>query len=295
MDIDGKSESEAGAWPRITVVTPVFNQARYIEQTIRSILDQSYPNLEYIIIDGGSTDGTVDLIRRYADRVAHWVSETDQGMYDAINKGFAGSTGEIMAWLNADDLYLPYTLRTVARVFLDIPSVSWVSTRVPVIVNENGEATEIYRREGYCRTWFRRGWHLDLHPKSKGTIMQEGTFWRRSLWQQTGGRVRSDLAMAGDYELWSRFWNAADLVTLDIPLACFRRHAGQKTVRLAEYVAEATQACPPVIDQPQPRTGWRRLVARGEPATSNAEDGSWVAAYDTRKRVWTMQRVPCPV
>src|ERR1017187_10197237 len=96
-------EVDAGVWPRITLVTAVYNGERYLEDTICSILQQGYPNLEYIIVDGGSTDGTTEIIRKYEKEIAGWVSESDKGMYDALNKGFARSTGEIMGWLNAND------------------------------------------------------------------------------------------------------------------------------------------------------------------------------------------------
>jgi glycosyltransferase involved in cell wall biosynthesis len=112
--------------PKITVVTPSFNQARYLEDTIRSVLDQGYPNLEYIIIDGGSTDGSADLIRRYEKQLTYWVSEKDNGLYDAIQKGFARSTGEIMTWVNADDMYHKQCLFTVAGIFQKFDQVKWL-------------------------------------------------------------------------------------------------------------------------------------------------------------------------
>lgn len=92
-------------YPKISIVTPSFNQSEFLELTIRSVLDQGYPNLEYIVIDGGSTDGSVDIIKKYADKISYWVSEKDGGQYDAINKGFARSSGEIMGWINSSDLY----------------------------------------------------------------------------------------------------------------------------------------------------------------------------------------------
>src|SRR6218665_2201901 len=100
-------------FPKISIVTPVFNRVEYLEQTILSVIDQGYPNLEYIVIDGGSTDGTLEIIKKYEDRIFYWTSEPDNGMYDAINKGFKKASGQIMAWINSDDLYHQPTLSTV--------------------------------------------------------------------------------------------------------------------------------------------------------------------------------------
>ncbi len=113
-------------YPKISIVTPSFNQGKYIEQTIRSVIDQKYPNLEYIIMDGGSTDNTVDILKKYEEHLTYWVSEPDKGQTDAINKGFAKCTGEIFNWINSDDYYEPVTFHTLAQLFSTNPSVNIV-------------------------------------------------------------------------------------------------------------------------------------------------------------------------
>ncbi|MBZ0305900.1 MAG: glycosyltransferase, partial [Anaerolineae bacterium] len=114
-------------YPRITVVTPSYNQGQYLEATIRSVLSQNYPNLEYIVIDGGSTDTSTAIIQKYADQLAYWVSEKDRGQTHAINKGFQRGTGEVMGWLNSDDILLPGTLHAVGRAFAQDSSLKVVS------------------------------------------------------------------------------------------------------------------------------------------------------------------------
>jgi glycosyltransferase involved in cell wall biosynthesis len=127
----------ATEWPRITVVTPVLNGVRFIEDTIRSIVYQGYPNLEYIVVDGGSTDGTIDIIRKYQKHIAWWTSRRDEGVHDALNTGFAHSTGEIMGWLNASDLLHTSGLFVVGSVFASLPAVSWLTGR-PTRLNPDG-------------------------------------------------------------------------------------------------------------------------------------------------------------
>jgi hypothetical protein len=228
--------------PKISVVTPSFNQGRYLEETIRSVLDQDYPSLEYFVIDGGSTDGSVDIIRKYADRLTYWVSEPDRGQMDAINKGFARSTGQIMAWLNSDDKYCPWAFDVVGRVFSSLPEVSWLTSQTQLLWNRGGQLQTAFHSHPFARTWFYRGWTiptLPIRPEQKSWIMQEATFWRRELWVAAGAHLDDTLRIACDFELWARFYEHADLVTTICPLAGFRYHGEQKSIARAEYHAEA--------------------------------------------------------
>jgi glycosyltransferase involved in cell wall biosynthesis len=252
------------AHPRISIVTPSFNQAAYLETTLKSVLDQDYPNLEYIVVDGGSTDGSVAIIQKYAGRLAHWVSEPDGGHMDAINKGFGRSTGEIMGWINSDDTLCPWALKTVARIFQDLPQVRWLTTRTQLRWNAAGEAVAAPRAPGFARTWFYRGWHLGNQPGFIGYIQQESTFWRRELWEAAGGRVDTGLNMAGDFELWARFFEHADVATTEVPLAGFRQHGNQKTNHIEQYYAEAEQ----VLSRYRPAAiGSRRIAWRKSTTT----------------------------
>ncbi len=227
--------------PRISIVTTSLNQAQFLEEAILSVLNQSYPNLEYIVVDGGSTDGSVDIIRKYADRLACWISERDSGQYDALNKGLKLTTGEIMAWLNSDDKYTPWAFSVVAEVFRTFPEIEWLTSTYPLWWDRNGQAVKSFDIGGFNRQAFMRGANLPGRRwYSRSWIQQESTFWRRSLWERTGTYVDASLQLAGDFELWLRFWQHADLYGVATPLGGFRVHARQKTAqRFEEYLAEA--------------------------------------------------------
>jgi glycosyltransferase involved in cell wall biosynthesis len=228
-------------YPKFSIVTPSFNQGKYLETAIRSILDQDYANLEYIIIDGGSTDESVEIIKKYQDSLAHWVSEQDEGQYHAINKGFSHSNGEIMAWLNSSDLYCPWTLDVVADIFHQLPQIEWLTCGYPIRWDEESRAVNCRAVEGFSRESFLDGRHLGGMSNFIYPVQQETTFWRRSLWERAGGKIGEDAGLAGDFELWSRFFKYAEPFTLATPIGGFRRHDNQKSRHAGDYWKDGRQ------------------------------------------------------
>ena len=220
--------------PRISIVTPSFNQGEFLEECIDSVLGQNYPNLEYVIMDGGSTDNSVEIIKKYEKYLAYWQSKPDGGQYAAINDGFSKTTGEIMAWLNSDDKYHDRSFYVVACLFATQQHAEWVTGR-PTFWDKNGDLAEIYDYlPTYCRSDF-----LDKKYNDP-FIQQESTFWRRALWERAGGRVRADLGYAGDLELWVRFFRLTELYTIDALLSGYRGHGNQKAaLSMDRYVEEA--------------------------------------------------------
>ncbi|MGA2491142.1 MAG: glycosyltransferase family 2 protein [Anaerolineales bacterium] len=205
--------------PLVTIVTPSFNQARYLESTIRSVLDQDYSNFEYIIVDGGSTDGSVDIIRRYSDRLAGWVSEKDRGQTDAINKGFARAKGEILAWLNSDDTYEKNAIKEAVAFLQERPEVGLVYGNANFI-DENGC---IIGRFPAAQTNYKRLRRGYVH------IPQQAAFWRADLWQRVGP-LDPSFYFAMDYDLWVRLAALAPMQYLPRLWANFRLHTEGKTI-----------------------------------------------------------------
>lgn len=207
------------ARPLVSVVTPSFNQARFLEETICSVLDQDYPSIEYMIVDGGSTDGSLEIIQRYAGRLAWWVSEADRGQTDAINKGFARARGDIFAWLNSDDTYLPGAV-SEAVAFLEANPRAGMVYGDANLVDENGNVIGKFpaRQTDYRR--LRRGY---VH------IPQQAAFFRADLWRQVGP-LDPSFYFAMDYDLWVRLARMAPLVYYPRLWANFRLHGDAKTV-----------------------------------------------------------------
>lgn len=219
--------------PKISIVTISYNQSKYLEDTILSVLNQNYPNLEYIIIDGGSNDGSVDIIKKYAHRLHYWVSEPDNGQYHAVQKGFSKCTGEILAWINSDDKYLPTAFETVAEVFKVFPDVNWLMG-IPGEFTENGLAIN-----RISLPWARWSKHRFLTNDFQ-FIQQESTFWRKKVWEEAGGKMDTSVKYAGDMELWARFFRKEKLYTVTSNLAGFRhRNENQISKTFAdEYLTE---------------------------------------------------------
>ncbi len=214
---------------KISIVTPSFNSGTTIERTLQSVLEQNYPNLEYIIIDGGSSDNTVDIIKKYEDQLHYWLSESDSGMYEALEKGFSQATGDILGWLNSDDMHISWTLARVNEVFTDLAQVDWMTTLFPQIRNPQGDIVETLTIPGYDKRAFYRGEYSSVSPFAIEQIQQESTFWRRSLWEKAGSQMDKSLKLAGDFELWARFYQHADLIGVRTPIGSIVNHPAQMT------------------------------------------------------------------
>lgn len=204
--------------PKITIVTPNFNGDAFLEQTISSVLSQNYPNLEYMIIDGGSTDNSLSIIKKYSHQLSYWVTEPDNGMYDAIQKGFNKSTGEIMGWLNSDDMLHPNSLFQLAKIFNSNPNVDWMEG-VNTLFDVDGHTTFVHLPKNRDLYYYL----LKLQFSTNfGYIQQESTYWRRNLWNKVGATLNTKMKFAGDYDLWMRFFLYADLYTLTTLVGGFR-------------------------------------------------------------------------
>lgn len=208
--------------PKISIITPSYNQGHLIDHTIRSVLDQNYENLEYIVVDGGSTDNTVDVLKRYSARL-RWISEKDRGQSDAINKGLRMSSGDIIAFLNSDDLYEPGALHTVANFFIQHSEVQWLTGYCRIIdVKGNEIRRSITAYKNFLLRHFSHPLLLVTNP-----ISQPATFWRRQVVEEHGEFDINDQFVM-DYEYWLRVGAHSPPAILPFYLASFRIHEASK-------------------------------------------------------------------
>lgn len=227
--------------PLVSIVTPSYNQASYLEETIHSVLDQEYQNIEYLIVDGGSTDGSVEIIHKYSDRLGWWISESDQGQTEAINKGFSKAKGEILAWLNSDDTYLPSAVSEAAAYLVSHPQVGMVYGDANLI-DEKGRILGSFpaRQTDYQ--------HLMLGYVH---IPQQAAFFRAELWRQVAP-LDPTFYFAMDYDLWVRLSKLTELRYHPRLWANFRIHGGAKSI-------EADDRCWPEMVRVHRREGGSRF------------------------------------
>jgi glycosyltransferase involved in cell wall biosynthesis len=266
--------------PSLSLVTCSFQQGKFIGSTLASVLSQQYPGLEYIVVDGGSTDGSVQTIKAHADQLAHWVSEPDSGQTDALAKGFARSSGEVMGWLCSDDLLLPGALHAVGRWFADHPKVDWLYGDA-IWINGSGEP---------IRTKREMDWNRHVFLFDHNYLAQPSVFWRRRLYDAAGGLDRSfNLAM--DSDLWLRFARIAKPSHLARYLSCMRYYPEQKTRALKPNGMREDE----LLRRREAPTlaGWPRaplhLLARAQRFASKAVKGGYTAQVPAHLLPWLQQ------
>lgn len=276
--------------PCISIVTPSYNQAPYLEQTIRSVIEQDYPHIEYIIMDGGSTDGSVEIIQKYADQLVYWESGRDAGQADALRKGFERASGEIFAYLNADDVYLPNIFPIVVDQFRNDVDLSLLHGDLE-IVDPSGHV--IGTKSGLDLdfwNWF---------PRLINPIMQPSSFWRASVYEHVGG-IDPAYHVAMDYDLWTRIGlGGFKIEHIPIQFSQFRIHPESKTSQHTMMFAEERLK---IVDRYFSHSEFKQfLIPHKEKIYSNAylhlANAAWVIGQDKaaqqflKKSIITMPRI----
>jgi glycosyltransferase involved in cell wall biosynthesis len=223
---------------RISVVTTTLNAMPYIVDTTRSVLQSTYADLEYLIIDAGSSDGTLEYLRGIQDSRVRLEVIKGSRPYEAVDWGFRHASGDVLAWLNGDDLYYPGTISCVAQLFADFPDVEWI-TGLPSFVNAEGQCTMVAGQSSYPKRYIENGWFTEF---AFGNLIQESMFWRRSLYEAAGG-LNLSYDLAADFELWTRFAQRTPLVAVSTLLAAFRQHGNNRSLtRATAYLNEVERA-----------------------------------------------------
>lgn len=239
--------SEKGYNPvKFSIITPSFNSARYIRETIQSVISQKGDfTIEYYVIDNRSTDGTKEIVEEFQQLLRmdkyplgcngvelNFISESDKGMYAAVNRGFEKATGDILAWLNADDIYLPGAFATITKVFTNYDDVHWLKG-ITSYITEDSLIWQTGNCNLYAQDWIKMG----IYGRDHYFIQQDSVFWRAWLWKECGG-INAKLKRAGDYDLWIKFAKAAPLITVRFLASCFRSVKGQLSEDSFAYMSE---------------------------------------------------------
>ncbi len=219
-------------------VTPSFNQADFLEGAIQSVLGQKYPNLQYVIIDCGSNDGSTGINKKYETSLYYWRSKKDAGNEDAINKGFFLADGDVMAWINADDISLPEAFATIASALTKYDDIHWVKG-ITSDISQDFSVSTAGPCHLYSREWIRQG----VYGSDDYFIQQDSVFWRGWLWKKTGG-IQAGIKLAGDYFQWLNFAKLVPLFSIPSMVSCFRQVDGQLSQDSGAYQAEVQSISP---------------------------------------------------
>lgn len=217
---------------RLCMVTTNFNYGAFLDDCMRSIVtSRGFDRVDYIVMDGGSTDNSMEIVQRYAPQLKHSQSAKDEGMYHAIQAGFALSDAPYMGWLNSDDQLTPWTIQTVLDIFDQLPEVRWITSRHPMQARRDGVVIKADFLPGVDAWGFYNGEHVrSLGLPSSGWIVQDCTFWRRDLWDEVGATFDLSLKLAGDFELWARFLQKTPLYVVPVPFGIYRFHGANKAI-----------------------------------------------------------------
>ena len=309
---------------KISIVTPSFGRLDFLEETISSVINQSGPfRLQYIVQDGGSGREIIDVYERWSKRLKtgaqpvrcegvefSWHVERDHGVYDAVSRGFARADGDVLAWLNTDDIYHHGALNTVARAFAGFPDVDWL-TGEQTLIDETGSVVTISTfPASYSRHFLQRGFYQSSNAASGFPfVQQESTFWRSDLWRDSGG-FPDTRALASDYQLWRRFAERTDLVKIHTILGALRMHCGQLSGNAVAYAAGLADAEGEVKQAVGVIQSIKRLIQEDsskrfvvhEPGFHNPSTHAcgmpveWFSGrniiWDGRSRSWKIARVP---
>ena len=285
----------AAGIPSFSIVTPCYNQVEFVATTLESVATQNYPALEYIVVDDESTDGTSDVIRQHEQSITRIITQKNKGFGETLHMGLNQCTGEIMAWINSDDYYLPGAFAAVSRAFMDCPEVDWI-VGASLICYREGIPASINATKGFAKSLFFSGRYLGGHPAWSGDwIPQECVFWRRSLWEKAGSKFLPERRQYGDFELWSRFWQHADLHVLPVPIAVFRYHTESFT---AQRGHTSTEPCTKIIEASglgkyRPwQIQWRdRLCRMSNALKQRLGEPAKVLRYDQLASKWTSETI----
>lgn len=219
---------------KITVVTAVYNGEEYIEQCIQSIMNQTYKNFEHIVMDGGSTDNTIEIVKKYEKLYnVKYYSKKDSGMYDAIANGFDIATGDILCWLNSDDMFMPWAFEVMQQV-MSKTNVQWCMGFPSYWFNNNINRCQ-YRMSVYSQKYIKCGFH---DGRILPFIQQESSFWTKDLWIKANGDMIRNYKIAGDFHLWKSFAQFTPLYTVNSVISGFRHRQGQKSEDKNKYYEE---------------------------------------------------------